>query len=58
MSVFDCFRDLLVFGDDIGTVIKANMYDSGFCTVDGVTKEGKEFCLTLCFKNEEENKDA
>ena len=61
--MFDCFRDLLVFGDDIGKVTSANMYSLDYCSVEGVDREGNKFTLSLSFKrdsvceknNEEEN---
>ena len=32
---------LIGLGNDIGTVTSAMMYDNGFITVDGETKDGK-----------------
>lgn len=63
MNVYDYFRDLMVFGCDIGMVDAAHMYENGFCEVKGKDKEGNDFTLTLTIKhkqvcekiNEEEN---
>ena len=63
MNMFNCFRDLMVFGDDIGTVKSANMYSENYCSVKGTDKEGNQFELSLLFErisdcekiNKEEN---
>lgn len=46
---------LLEFADRIGLVDQMLCYDSGFCTVDGKTRDGKKFSITM--KIEEEEKD-
>lgn len=64
MKMFDCFRDLLVFGEDIGMVDKAHMYNDDYCTVEGIDTEGNKFLLSLnfnriplCEKINEEDKE-
>lgn len=52
MKMFDCFRDLLVFGDDIGKVDNAHWYDEGYCSVEGTDREGNKFTLSLTIKRE------
>ena len=47
---------LLEFADRIGIVDQMLCYDSGFCTVDGRTRNGEKFSITM--KIEEEEKDA
>lgn len=46
---------LIGLGNDIGTVTSAMMYVDGFITVDGETKDGKKFKLSLSVKEEEED---
>lgn len=62
--MFDCFRDLLVFADDIGKVKNAHMYGADYCSAEGTDKEGNKFTLSLtferisdCEKNNEEEKE-
>lgn len=50
------FEQMVITAKDVGTVKAANMYNDGFMTVEGETKDGKKFSLTLCVKEEE--KDA
>jgi hypothetical protein len=50
--MYDIFRDLLVFGEDIGEVKTANMYSDNFCSVEGEDKEGNQFALTFAIKQE------
>lgn len=49
MRLFEIFRDLMVFGDDIGKVESAHMYDD-YCSIDGIDKEGNKFTLSMSFK--------
>lgn len=46
---------LIGLGNEIGTVTSAMMYDNGFITVDGVTKDGKKFNLNLTVREETED---
>lgn len=46
---------LIGLGNDIGTVTSAMMYDNGFITVDGETKDGKKFNLSLTVREEEKD---
>lgn len=63
MKIYDCFRDLLVFGEDIGNVESAHMYNDNYCSVDGIDREGNKFTLSLSLEriplceniNEKEN---
>jgi hypothetical protein len=43
MKMFDMFRDLLVFGDDIGNVESAHMYNDNYCSVEGLDREGNYY---------------
>ena len=66
MRMYECFRDLLVFGEDLGIVDSAHMYNDNYCSVDGIDEEGNKFTLSLtleripvCEKiNEKENENA
>jgi len=49
MRLFEIFRDLMVFGDDIGTVESAHMYEN-YCSIDGTDKEGNKFTLSMSIK--------
>ena len=49
-------KNLLEFADRIGIVKQMLCYSSGFCTVEGKTRDGKNFDITLHI--EEEEKDA
>lgn len=53
--MIDIFSNLIYVGKTAGTVTSAIMYESGFMTVDGKTKEGKNFHITMSIKEEEEN---
>lgn len=46
---------LLEFANHIGAINQMLCYDSGFCTVEGKTPDGKKFDITLHIKEEEEN---
>ena len=48
------FAKLCALGGEVGTVTSAMMYDSGFMTITGETKEGKHFTITI---NVEEEKN-
>lgn len=49
---------LLEFADRIGIVAQMMCYDSGFCTVEGKTRDGKKFDITLHIKEEEKDAGA
>ena len=53
--MFEVFKKLTCVAEEVGTVSSAMMYESGFITVDGKTKDGKKFAITLTIKEEEEN---
>ena len=53
----DVFEKLIYIGNCVGNITRANMYNSEFMTVEGKTKDGKKFSVTLSIK-EEEKKDA
>ncbi len=53
--MFEVFKKLTRVAEEVGTVNSAMMYESGFITVDGKTKDGKKFSLTLSIKEEEKN---
>lgn len=63
MRMYDCFRDLLVLGEDLGMVESAHMYNDNYGSVEGIDKDGNKFTLTLTFEriplcekiNDEEN---
>ena len=52
MNLFDSFRDLMVFGADIGKVESAHMYEN-YCSIDGIDKEGNKFTLSMSIKREQ-----
>lgn len=56
MSNLGTFVDLCAVCAQVGTVTSAMLYDSGFVAIDGITKEGKKFSITMSIK--EEDKDA
>ena len=43
---------LLEFSDRIGIVEQMLCYENGFCTVEGKTRDGKKFDITLHIKEE------
>ena len=49
-------KNLLEFADLIGVVDQMLCYDRGFSTVEGKTRDGKKFSVTL--RIEEEDKDG
>ena len=51
----DILCRLIGLGNKVGTVITAMMYDNGFMTVEGTTKDGKQFSITLRVKEEDKN---
>ena len=51
----DILCRLIGIGNEFGTVASAMMYESGFMTVDGTTKDGKKFSITMSVKEDEEN---
>ena len=50
-------KDLLEFADRIGVVDKMLCYDREFCSVEGKTRNGEKFEITLRI-NKEDNEDA
>ena len=48
-------KDLLDFADKVGVVTKMLCYEDGFLTVEGKTRDGKKFDITLDIKEEKEN---
>ena len=48
-------KDLLEFADKVGVVSKIMCYDKSFCDVEGKTRNGEEFEITLRIKEEEKN---
>ena len=48
-------KNLLEFADRIGVVVDMHCYENGFLTVDGKTRDGKKFDITLHIKEEEED---
>ena len=51
----DILCKMIGLAKEVGIVVSANMYDSGFITVDGKAKDGKKFCFTLHIEEEKEN---
>lgn len=49
----DILCRLIGLGNEVGTVVTAMMYDSGFMTVEGKTHDGKNFSITMNVKEEE-----
>ena len=43
-------KNLLEFADRIGVVDQMHVYDNGFLTVDGKTRDGKKFSISLHFE--------
>lgn len=50
------FQELVEIGRSIGDLTCAHMYDNDFISIEGKTKEGKKFSLSLHI-TEEENKN-
>ena len=55
MSNADIFVEMVRLTEQIGSVVVAHMYDNGFLTVDGKTKDGKKVNLSLIVKEEEKD---
>ena len=55
MTNADIFVEVIRLGEQIGMVADSHMYDSGFYTVDGKTRDGKKFSLNLTMKEEEKD---
>lgn len=49
------FQELVEIGRSIGDLANAHLYDSGFISIEGKTKEGKKFSLSLHIAEEEKN---
>lgn len=54
--MINIFEEMIGTAKKLGVVTDANMYDYNFMTVNGKTKDGTAFTLTLNIK--EENKDV
>lgn len=52
----EIFEALIHLGTGVGTVTQAMMYLNGFMSVEGKTKDGNKYSVTLCI--EEEKKDG
>lgn len=48
-------KELLAFADRLGEVGQMLAYDNGFITVEGQTRSGKKFEITLRIKEEEKD---
>lgn len=51
------FQELVEIGRSIGDVTSAHLYDNDFISIEGKTKEGKRFSLTLNITEEVNNND-
>ena len=49
------FGQLIKAGLDLGDITQAFMYESGFMSIEGKKRDGKEFSITLSIKEEEKN---
>lgn len=56
MSNADMMVEMIRLAEQFGKVRESHMYHNDYLTVDGVTKDGKKFDLSLMIK--EEKKDA
>ena len=53
MNITPVLHQLIDIGNQLGTVESVHMYDTDFLSVDGKTKEGKKYSLTIHIKEEE-----
>lgn len=51
------FQKLIKIGITFGTVTSAHLYDNDYINIEGMTRGGKKFSLSLCIM-EEEKKDG
>lgn len=56
MSNADMLVEMIRLSEQFGWVTEGHLYRSGYCHVEGETKDGKEFSLSLNMK--EEKKDG
>ena len=56
MSNADMFIEMIRLAEQFGNVVTAHMFSADYLSIDGETKDGKGFNLSLCLK--EEKKDA
>ena len=56
MTNADIFVEVIRLGEQIGMVSDSHMYAGDYFTVEGKTRDGKKFTLSLTMR--EENKDA
>jgi hypothetical protein len=56
MSNADMLVEMIRLGDQFGKVTEVHLYKSGYCHIDGETKDGKKFSMSLDVK--EEKKDG
>ena len=56
--MFEEFRKLCHVAESIGTVTQAMMYESGFITIEGKTNDGKNYSITMSFKEEEKDGES
>ena len=56
MSNADMLVEMIRLAEQFGKVEQAHQYPDGYSHVNGKTKDGKQFTLSLSFKEEE--KDA
>ena len=56
MSNADMLVEMIRLADQFGGIENAHLYDNGFINIEGMTKGGMKFSLSLSVKEEE--KDA
>ena len=49
------FTKLLAVAGEAGSVTSADLYDNGFIHIEGKTKEGKTFTISMSVKEEEKD---
>ena len=54
----DILVRLIGLGNEVGTVTSANMYNSGFMTVEGVKADGHKFSITFSVKEEKSDDES
>ena len=55
MSNADIMVEMIRLAEQIGNVEDAHLYNGNFFTIDGKTKDGKKFGMSLSIKEEDEN---
>ena len=56
MSNADMFVEMIRLAEQFGEAVTAHMYENDYLTIEGRTKDGKDFSLNLMIK--EDNKNA